>query len=75
MFMNERLSSEKQQIWKELVEVAEGIGRVKELKLLNEQQKKIIVRLKSKGFVAMSELSYIVIAAPQQPYYRSHPSP
>jgi hypothetical protein len=62
--MKEPLSPEEQQILNELVQVAEGVGRIKQLKYLNEQQLRTTESLKRKGYVAMSKRTYIVIASP-----------
>jgi hypothetical protein len=59
--MKEHLSPEEQQILNEIVQVAEGMGRSKLLKYLNEKLLRIIVDLKRKGYVAMSKRTYIVI--------------
>ena len=64
LFMKEPLASEEQQIWKELVQLAGGMGCSKQLRYLNEQQERVIISLKSKGYVAMSKRTYIVILRP-----------
>jgi hypothetical protein len=61
--MKEPLSSEEQHILKELMQVAEGMGRIKELKYLNDQQKNTLLTLKRKGYVAMTKRTYIVISS------------
>jgi hypothetical protein len=62
--MNAPLSSEENQILKEILNAAIGLGCMTEIALLNARQKDALQTLRMKGYVATTKKKYIVILPP-----------
>jgi hypothetical protein len=58
------LSTEEKQILTELLEISDGMGRMKEFSFLNSRQMGVIQNLKKKGYVMITKLSFMVILPP-----------
>jgi hypothetical protein len=63
--MNAPLSPEENQILAELIQLAEGVGRTKDVKTLSGQQLRIASILIHKGRVVMTSRKFMVIDHPR----------
>jgi len=62
--MNAPLSPEESQILAELIQLAEGVGRTKDVKALSGQQLRMASILIHKGRVVMTSRKFMVIVHP-----------
>lgn len=62
--MKAQLSLEETQMLNEIIEAAQGVGRLKEQTLLNERQIEALRPSKSKGYVMLTKKKFMVVAVP-----------
>jgi hypothetical protein len=58
------LLTEEKQLLEQLVQIAEGIGRMKERTFLNAKQEGGIVQLERKGYVTLTKKKFMVVFPP-----------
>ena len=62
--MRKPLSEDEKQALNELVQLAQGFGRMTDIERLNEWQSVMAAHLRAKGYVALTKKKFMVVLPP-----------